>query len=291
MRLFICRGGVILINKKYRVLEILNNNIILAYDFKSKMDIILMGKGIGFGKRENKKVYIPDKDIQRSFVAYDENIKKEYFRLIKEVDSSVIEISKRIIDLAESKLGDLNSNIHILFSDHIAFAIERVKTGLKIENPFIDEIKIIYPMEFDIAFEGIKMIKEELNVDLGFGEIGFIAMYLHSAKKNVKVKETVKTTRILNEIVNIIEEGLNMELDRTSYNYKRLIRHLLGTLDRIKNKKHIENCFLKNIKKEFRNSFKIIEKIKVKIEKEYELEVPEQELGYMVIHIERLKTK
>lgn len=278
-------------DKNYRVLKVLNNNIVLAYDFKSKMDTILMGKGIGFGKKQNKKVYIPPKDIKRSFVAYNEKMKKEYFRLIKQIDSNIIEASEKIIDIAEKTLGDLDSHIHILLSDHISFAIERVKNGLKIENPFIDEIKIIYPEEFDIAQQGIGLLKEKLQVDLGFGEIGFIAMHLHSARKNIKVKEAMRNARILNEIILIIEEGLNVSLDKTKYNYKRLINHLQGALDRIKNQKYIENPLLENIKKEFSDSFEIIKKIKTKIEEEYELQVPEQELGYMAIHIERLKSK
>lgn len=291
MRLFIYRGGVILVDKNYRILKILNNNIVLAYDFNSKMDTILMGKGIGFGKKENRKVYISDEDIQRSFIAYNEKMKKDYFRLIKQIDSSVIEVSEKIIDMAEGKLGELDNHIHILLSDHIAFAIERVETGLKIENPFIDEIKIIYPDEYDIAYKGIKMIKEKLDIDLGFGEIGFVAMHLHSSRNNINVRETMKNARILNEIISIIEEGLNLTLDKSRYNYKRLINHLQGALDRVKNKKYIDNPLLENIKKEFSDSFEIIKKIKTKIEQEYETEVPEQELGYMVIHIERLKTK
>lgn len=269
----------------------LNNNIILAYDFKNNEEIILTGKGIGFGKKENKKVYISEKDIQRSFIAYDEKMKKEYFRLVKQIDPKIIDICEKIIELAERDLGDLNGHIHILLTDHIAFALERVKIGLKIENPFVDEIKILYPDEFEVALQGIGMIKKKLDVDVGFGETGFIAMHLHSAIKNVNVKETMKHTRILNEMVNIIEEGLNIKLDKTKYSYKRLINHLQGALDRIKNKKFIENPLLENIKKEFKDSFEIIRKIKAKIEDEYNLEVPEQELGYMVIHIERLKNK
>lgn len=291
MRLFTYTGGVILIDTNYRILKVLNNNIILAYDFNNKMDTILMGKGIGFGKKENKKVHISDEDIQRAFMAYSEKMKKDYFRLIKQIDSSVIEISEKIIDLAEGKLGELDNHIHILLSDHIAFAIERVETGLKIENPFIDEIEIIYPEEYDIAYKGIEMIKEKLNIDLGFGEIGFIAMHLHSSRNNVNVRETVKNARILNEIIGIIEEGLNITLDKSTYSYKRLINHLQGALDRVRNKKYIDNPLLENIKKEFTDSFEIIKKIKVKIEQEYEVEVPEQELGYMTIHIERLKIK
>lgn len=275
----------------FRILKILNNNIILAYDFKKKEDTILMGKGIGFGKKENKKVNIPKESIQRSFVANNEKMQNEYFRLINQIDPNVIEICEKIIDIAEKELGDLNSHIHILLTDHISFALERVKMGMRIDNPFIDEIKILYQDEFDIATKAIEMIKKKLDIDLGFGEIGFIAMHLHSAIKNVNVKETMRNTRILNEMINIIEEGLNLKLDKTRYNYKRLINHLQGALDRINNRKFIENPLLENIKREFKDSFEIIKKIKIKIEEEYEMDIPEQELGYMAIHIERLKTK
>jgi transcriptional antiterminator len=275
----------------FRILKVLNNNIVLAFDLKNKEETIIMGRGIGFGKKENKKVYIPYDNIEKSFIAYDEKMKNEYFRIVKQIDSKIIEISEKIIDIAEKKLGDLNSHIHILLTDHIGFAIERIKAGLEISNPFIDEIKILYPDEFDIASIGINMIKEELNVDLGYGEIGFITMHLHSARKNTNVKETIKNTRILNEIIEIIEGGLNIKLNKTGYNYKRLIHHLQGALDRIKNKKYIENPLLNNIKEEFKDSFEIIKKIKGKIEEEYKTIVPEQELGYMAIHIERLKIK
>ncbi|WP_432664261.1 PRD domain-containing protein [Wukongibacter baidiensis] len=275
----------------FRILKILNNNIILAYDFTKKKDTILMGKGIGFGKKENKKVYIPEESIQRSFVANNEKMQNEYFRLVNQIDPNIIEICEKIIDIAEGELGDLNSHIHILLTDHISFALERVKMGMQIENPFIDEIKILYQDEFDIAIQAIDMIKKKLDIDLGFGEIGFIAMHLHSARKNVNVKETMRNTRILNEMTNIIEEGLNLKLDKTKYSYRRLINHLQGALDRINNRKFIENPLLENIKKEFKDSFEIIKAIKAKVEEEYEMEIPEQELGYMAIHIERLKTK
>lgn len=275
----------------FRILKILNNNIVLAFDLKNKEETIIIGKGIGFGKDENKKTYIPENKIEKSFIAYDEKMKNEYFRLVKQIDSKIIEISEMIIDMAEKKLGELNSHIHILLTDHIGFAIERVKSGLEITNPFIDEIKILYPDEFDVALEGINIIKNKLDIDLGYGEIGFIAMHLHSSRKNTNVRETMKNTRILNEIVAIIEDFLNIKLNKTDYNYKRLITHIQGALDRIKNKKHIENPILNNIKEQFKDSFEIIQKIKIKIEEEYEIKVPEQELGYMVIHIERLKIK
>lgn len=278
-------------NKNYRVLKILNNNIILAYDLENRQDTILVGRGLGFNKKENKKEYIPKENIQKSFIAYDEKMKKEYFNLVKQIDPKIIVVCETIIQISEKKLGDLNNHIHMLLADHISFAIERVKTGLKITNPFINEIQILYPDEFNIAVKGVKLIQENLGIDLGFGEMGFIAMHIHSARKNINVKETVKNARVLNEIISIIEKYLNKNIDKTDYSYKRLLNHIQGALDRIRNKKYIENPLLDDIKKNFKDSFKIINEIGKKIEEEYELPVPESELGYMALHIERLKTK
>lgn len=284
-------GGVVLGKHNFRILKILNNNIVLAYDFQNKEDTILIGAGIGFGKKENKKVYIPKEKIQKSFIGYDEKTKNKYFSLVKQIDPKIIEISEEIIEKAENKLGELNKHIHILLTDHIGFAIERVRTGFEITNPFIDEIKLLYPDEFTIASQGIKMIKEMLGIDLGYGEIGFIAIHLHSARKNIHVKETIKNTRLLYEIIEIVENNLNIKLCKTDYDYKRLINHLQGALNRIKNNIYIENPLLENIKENFKESYEIIKKIKIKIEEVYEVKVPEQELGYMAIHIQRLKTK
>lgn len=273
----------------FRILKVLNNNIVLAYDLENKYETILIGKGIGFSKKENKKTYIPLDKIQKSFVAEDEKTKNEYFNIAKNIDQRIIELTENIIIEAEKKLGELNSHIHIILTDHIAFAIERVKMGLNINNPFIDEIQILYKDEFLIAKTGVDIIKSKLGVDLGFGEIGFIAMHLHSSRNNVNVKETMKNTRILNEIIEIIETNLGIKFNKSEYTYKRLINHIQGALERIRVGKNVNNPLLNSIKKDFRESFKLIRKIQKKIEEEYEIEVSEQELGYMAIHVERLK--
>lgn len=284
----LCGGGV-LDEINFRILKVLNNNIVLAYDFQNEEDTILFGKGIGFGKKENKKVFIPYNQIQKSFVTYDENMNKEYLRLIKEMDLNIIEISEKIIGIAKKELGELNKHIHILLTDHIGFAIERVKTGLEITNPFIDEIKMLYFKEFEVASKGIDMINEELGIDLGYGEIGFIAIHLHSARKTKQVKETIKSTRILYEIIGIIEAELNVKFSKVDYSYRRLVYHLQGALDRIINNKQIDNPLLENIREKFNDSYQLLSKVKAKIEDEYDVSVPDQELGYMAIHVERLK--
>ncbi len=43
------------------------------------------------------------------------------------------------------------------------------------------------------------------------------------------------------------------------------------------------------MRKEFKDSFKIAGKVKVKIEDELDVIVPDDELGYMAIHIDRIR--
>lgn len=273
----------------YKILKILNNNIVLAKDIIEKKELILIGKGIGFSKKEGQKAVIPKEKIEKSFVAYNERMRNDYFNLVKNTDSRIIDLSEDIIFTAQKELGDMNSHIHIVLTDHISFALERVKAGLSISNPFIDEIQILYPKEFEIAKKAINRIKEEIKIDLKDSEAGFIAMHLHSARNNKKVRETVQMTRMLQEIILIIEDELNITIDKKDYTYKRLVSHLQGALDRIKNNRTFDELVLKNIFKEFSKSGIVVEKIKKYIEEEFKMKVSKEEMTYMVIHIERLK--
>lgn len=282
-------GGVLLGRFNYRIKKIMNNNIILAFDLNKRSEKIIIGRGIGFGKEEGKKAFIPDESIEKAFTADDKKMRREYFRLVEKVDDMIIAVCEKVICEAEKELGSLNSHIHILLTDHICFAIERVKSGLTITNPFDEEIQVLYPKEYELAIEAINKIRRFIGVNLGQGEVGFIAMHLHSARKNVNVKETLKNTRVMKEIVGIIEDELNIKLNKTEYQYKRLINHIQGTINRIQKGKNVENPLLMNLKEKFKDSFTIVEKVKEKIENEYEINVSEEELGYLAIHIERLK--
>lgn len=273
--------------KNYKIVKIMNNNIILAENLRSKKEAVLIGKGIGFGKTIGEEVKISKENVEKTFITHDENIKNDYFKLVNSIDDEIIELCSDLILKAEEKLGKLNSRIHVVLTDHISFALERINMGLKIENPFIEEIKILYEEEYDLAVKTRKILKNKLNIDIGKGEVGFIALHLNAARQNKAVKETFKKTRILKELVNLIEDELNCKIDR-SITYNRLIDHLKGCLDRVESESTIENPLIDVLKKEFFKAFNIAKKVKEKIYKELEIEVPEGELGYLAIHINRI---
>ena len=277
-------------SESYRIIKVLNNNVLLATKVDSKEEMVLVGKGIGFGNQENTIVNLPLERIIKSYGAYDSKTKGDYIKLIEQLDSDVIGISEEIISKAESLLGNLNPHIHIALTDHIGFALERIKMGMEINNPFLYEIKTLYYEEFHAGEIAADMIQSSLGVKINDSEIGFVALHFHSARQNRKVSETVKNTRILKEIVDIIESNLKYKVSIEGLMYARLITHLKTALTRLEEHKYIENILLDSIKEKFMDSFMLAVKVGNYIEENTNMRVSEDELGFMALHIERIKS-
>ena len=275
-------------DRKYRISKVFNNNVILVTDKNSNQELVLVGKGIGFGKKDGKKVILSESDIEKSFIAYDEKTKTEYFQLISQMNSNVLGVSEEIIALAEENLGRLNSHIHIALTDHIGFALDRIKMGMEISNPFIYEIRALYPEEFRIGLMAAEIIKDRLDVEISESEIGFITLHFHSARQNKKVNETLKDTKLIKDIIELIENELSVTIDNGDLIYTRLINHLRVSIQRLDEKKYIENPLLDSIKEQFKYSFAVAGKIGEYIKKEKNVDVPDDELGYLAFHIERI---
>jgi transcriptional antiterminator len=160
--------------------------------------------------------------------------------------------------------------------------------GLVIENPFINEIMILYKEEYKLAVEARNLLKKRMNIDIGEGEVGFIALHLNAAKLNKEVKETLKETRLIKELVSIIEKNLNYKITN-SITYNRLIDHLKGCIYRVNTKTTVDNPLINMLKKEFSESFEIALKVKEKLDNHLDEKIPIGELGYLTIHINRVK--
>ncbi len=273
----------------YKINMVMNNNVVLATNIENNTEAVLLGKGIGFGKKKDKSVYFSESDIERSFVNFSKTIKSEYYQLIQQMDIKVMGLCEEIIHMAEQKLGELNESIHIVLTDHIGFAIERVKQKIDINNPFLFEIKLLYTEEFEIALKAIEQINKEQKIKLPEDEAAFIALHLHSARKNKKVKKTLKNTRIIKEVVELIESELKYPLVNEGLTYRRLLTHIRASIERIENKIELENPLLEMIKAEFEESWILANKAKKIIENGLEIEMCEDEIGYLTIHIDRLK--
>ncbi|AEM77991.1 glucose PTS transporter transcription antiterminator GlcT [Thermoanaerobacter wiegelii] len=270
----------------YQVVKVLNNNVCMVKDDKG-MECIVVGKGIGFGKRPSD--IIEEDKLEKIFYVQEDANKIKFSELMEKIRGDVIGIAEEIIAMAEKIKGKkLNEHIHIALADHIAFAIERINMGIEIKNPFNIEIKALYKDDYNIALKALELIKKRLNISLPEDEAGFIALHLHAALENAGLSSTLKNTRLVSQLVSTIENHLGKHIDRDSIDYLRLVTHLRFAIDRLEKNTPIANELLASIKKKFKRAYKIAMQVSKVIENTLGKEVPEEEIGYIAIHIQRL---
>ncbi|SHH13009.1 BglG family transcription antiterminator [Tepidibacter thalassicus] len=272
--------------RKYVVKKILSNNAILVSE--NEKEYILLGKGVGFSKKRGM-VLENIENVENTFVSLTGEDKDQYESLLSKVDKEVLSLVEEIIYMASRELNEeLNPHIHIGLVDHINFAIKRLKEGIEIVNPFLMETKLMYPEEYSIAEKAVNILKQKLGIQIPDAEIGFIAFHIHGGRVNKSRSGALKNAKLINLIVKYIEDKLKINLRKDSLDYHRFVTHLMGVLDRVKNKKYLKNVLLPKLKEEFIVEYKIAYDISKIIQNELKLKVPEDEIGYMTLHIYKL---
>lgn len=271
----------------YKVLKSLSNNVVVSE--KDSNIYVLFGKGIGFGKKPGELI-TKGSTIEQKFIKIDDSEKASYVEILKNVEGEILAVSEEIISLAEDLLEEkLTSHIHVGLGDHISFAMKRMELGIDIVNPFLNEIQTLYPNEYSIAEKGTKLIKEKLGVAFPESEIGFITLHIHSARVNQEVSQSLKYTRIVKEVMEYIQDILGIRINEKSMEYARLVSHLRYALDRIESDKVLKNVMLESVKVAMREEFEISKKVCEFISEKISKKVCEDEIGYISMHINRLK--
>lgn len=272
----------------FEVIKVFNNNVVLAC--QSGIEKVLYEKGIGFGKRTGD-IISSRTPIDKIFSIEDNHNSQNFIKLASNVNSSLIALCEEIIYMISKELGeDLNEKIHVSLIDHISFTIQRLEKGDVFENPFLVETETLYKREFELAKKAVKLLENNLDLSIPDGEIGFIALHIHSARGEGKLSNTLKYTYLSNSIIKLIEDDLNITIDHKTLDYARFLTHIRFTIERIINNNPIRNELLTSIKRKYRRSYKTARKAAEIIENELHLKVPEDEVGYIAIHIERFSS-
>ncbi|AYE34910.1 glucose PTS transporter transcription antiterminator GlcT [Clostridium septicum] len=278
--------GVVLKNDVI-VIKSFNNNVVLVHD--DGKEKILFDKGIGFGKKPGQYI-AKGSSIQKVFIISQEENKRNFKELINRVEDDFIGVFEEALKEIELDLDEeLDEKIHIGLIEHLTFAIKRLKNSQEIQNPFLIEVETLYKKEFELACKLAEKIGKHVNIGIPYGEIGFIALHIHSARNNGKLSNTVKYAFLSNSIVEEVEESLNIEIDRQSLDYARFLTHIRFTIERIMNNKSIQNTLVDVIQKKFEESYKISENVAEIISEELDKPVSEDEIAYLAMHIERFK--
>lgn len=273
-----------------RINKILNNNAVIIVE--DGMEKIVLGPGIAFQKSKND--IIQEQKIEKVFILKNET--KQFQELLQSLPESYVSLAEDIITYTETKLNaELNSHIHIALTDHLAFAIDRIKKGIAIRNRLLSEVKVLYPKEYEIGLWAIEQVKLKLGVQLPIDEAGYIALHIHTSTINESnIDVPLKRTFILQDLMDIVASYLNIEINKESLSYYRFLTHLEFVISRMEKNEAFHEMdidMLKIVKSKYQQSYQCAEVLAIYLKEEYKYDVPESEIGFLTLHIQRLKDK
>lgn len=271
--------------------KVINNNIISAYE-KSGAEVIVMGRGIGFKKKQGEVV--PADQISKIFRIKSRTLSEQFKELLANMPLERVRISDEIISHAKDHLKlKLNQSIYVTLTDHINFAIERVSQGIEPQNALLWEIKRFYPQEFQLGIYALELIQDRLDILLPEDEAGFIALHFVNAEYGTDIRDAVKFPDQMQAIVDIVERDLGILLDESSLHYERFMTHIKFLIQRIYRKELLSSedreLFLlmqRKYPREYQCSLKVAEYIMQATGSR----LSEEEIMYLSVHIRRVST-
>ena len=271
--------------------KVINNNIISAYE-KSGAEVIVMGRGIGFKKKQGEVV--PADQISKIFRIKSRTLTEQFKELLANMPLERVRISDEIISHAKDHLKlKLNQSIYVTLTDHINFAIERVSQGIEPQNALLWEIKRFYPQEFQLGIYALELIQDRLGILLPEDEAGFIALHFVNAEYGTDIRDAVKFPDQMQAIVDIVERELGILLDESSLHYERFMTHIKFLIQRIYRKELLSSedrelslMMQRKYPREYQCSVKVAEYIM----QATGCRLSEEEIMYLSVHIRRVTT-
>ena len=271
--------------------KVINNNIISAYE-KSGAEVIVIGRGIGFKKKQGEVV--PADQISKIFRIKSRTLTEQFKELLANMPLERVRISDEIISHAKDHLKlKLNQSIYVTLTDHINFAIERVSQGIEPQNALLWEIKRFYPQEFQLGIYALELIQDRLGILLPEDEAGFIALHFVNAEYGTDIRDAVKFPDQMQAIVDIVEHDLGILLDESSLHYERFVTHIKFLIQRIYRKELLSSedrelslMMQRKYPREYQCSVKVAEYIMQATGSR----LSEEEIMYLSVHIRRVST-
>ena len=273
-----------------KIIKIVNNNIVTSLDEQNR-EIIVMGRGLGFGRKPGMP--IEDEKVEKVFRLNSAGENQKLVDIIQDIPLEHIKAADQIIEYAKSMLGErLKETIYLSLIDHIDGAIDRYKNQIQFTNPLLWEIKQYYPSEFKVGVQSLSILRKMLGIELPVDEAAFIALHFITAEYDTKMDVTFDIPRLIDDIIAIVESEFSIKIDKESIHYERFITHLKFFAARVLQAKQMPDdddfLFRNMIRDQYKKSYACAQMIRQRLGECYKVTISEEEVVYLTVHIKRV---
>lgn len=270
----------------YRISKVLNHNTIIGIHTDDNQEYLIMGKGIGFGRKVAERLEARPND--KIYSLRETTSRGDAKELVNAIQPIFLEIANEILINAEQTFNTLDRNVLFPMADHLAFAVKRIQNKEQISNPLTNDIRVLFHTEYKAAECVRPILMERLGIDITDDEIGYIALHIHSAIQDENISQAMQMAQAVRECISLIEEITGKIIDVQSLSYNRLMNHIRYMVARTLNGEQLKISMNDYMSIKFPRSYEAAQNICDKIAQNLKRGVDETEVGYLAIHIERV---
>lgn len=269
--------------------KVINNNVVIQIDGAGQ-ERVLMGRGLGFQLKPGD--LIDPSRVEKTFVLATGSEGDQALQLLSAVPYTVVEAVMSAVDEAERMLGrDLGKRLPLAVIDHIQYVLERLDRGIRIPATSMPELRVLHPQEFAASKHMAKVISSALDRELPPEEAVFLTMHVLNSTRDEPDGTSALLFRRVQHVVVTVEAGLGVDLDVDSHDYARFVLHIQFLLQRLVSRSMLrstDSSFFDFTKRTYPRSFAIAEQVKGYVREATGVELTDEELLYVTVHIERL---
>lgn len=249
-----------------------------------------MGRGLGFGVKAGDTVLTAD--VQKTFVLDPGEASGFVQSLLRDTPFEQVEAASDAVARAERELGrSLSRSLTVSVIDHLQYLLKRLDQGIRIPTAPQPELKILFPEEFAAAESMRQVMAAALERPLPEEETVFLTMHLLNATRDEPSSNSAVLFRRLHSVVGLILRGLHAEVDPDSYDYARFLLHMKFLLQRIAGDSLLvgtDSTMFTVASKTYPRSYEVARAAADFLEMETSTQLPDEEVLYLIVHIERL---
>lgn len=273
----------------FRVKKALNHNTVIVIGMEDNQEYLLIGKGIGFGRKVSERMETPEGCTVYSL--HERSERGVAMELVKGMDPVFLEIAEQVLKEGERIFGKIDWSILFPMADHIAFAVKRIQNQEQISNPLTGDIRALFHMEYKTAECVVPILKERMQVEIDEHEIGYIALHIHSAIEDENVALSMQIARTVRECIQLVEKETGASIDIMSLSYNRLMNHVRYMAARAIKGEKLKLDMNDYMSVKFPDEFRMASTVCSHLEKHLKRSLDPVEIGYLAMHIQRVSEK
>ena len=146
----------------------------------------------------------------------------------------------------------------------------------------------------EVGKYALQLIKKKYHIHLPQEEATYIALHLINAKEQMDIEKENIDEKIIQQIINIIENEYCITINKNHFNYSRFVSHMYYLLKRSK-QKHLlssdNHILYDKTKEEFPKTYNCTKQITQYLLNQFKIDLTDEEKLYLMLHINRLCTR